>query len=183
MKRNQVIRGVAILLGVVCLSLATTVARAEDEPDQGTAQAAREELSQVRERAESMPIDARRETDKRIAVTIGRVNNEASNRGQATVASRLAREFKTTVESLLDQKSEFGWSWGDLLIAQTLLANSGVTVSARDLSDLRGRGLSWGAIAFGLQFHLEDFEDIVKAEGHVAMGLSKSGEKASATGK
>lgn len=132
-------------------------------------------LGEVRERAESMPSDARRETDKRIAITVDRVNQEARDRGQATMTARLAAEFKATGESLLEDKSEYSLSWGELVIAHTLLANSNAGLGLVDLAQLRREGLGWGAIAFGLEFHMEDFEDMIKAEGRVAMGLSKTG--------
>lgn len=132
-------------------------------------------LAEVRERAESMPSDARRETDKRIAITVDRVNQEARDRGQATMTARLAAEFKVTAESLLDDKSEYSLSWGELVIAHTLLDNSHAGLGLVDLAQLRREGLGWGAIAFGLEFHMEDFEDMIKAEGRVAMGLSKTG--------
>ena len=132
------------------------------------------DLSEVRDRAESMPADMRRDTDKRIAITLERVNQEARDRGQATMTKRLAAEFKLTESSLLDDKAEYSLSWGELTIAHTLLANSPVGLTLADLVELRREGFGWGAIAFGLQFHMEDFEDMIKAEGQVAMGLSKS---------
>ena len=186
MKRHRAISQIGILLTSVGLALATSSSRVSGEGETGTdeaAHSARSSLAEIRERAESMPIDARKETDKRIAITVGRVNNEAASKGQATMVSRLAGEFHTTHESLLDDKSEFGWSWGDLMIAHTLLANSGLKVTTRDLATLRSDGLGWGAIAYGLEFHLEDFEDLVKAEGHVAMGFSKSADQSTPGGK
>ncbi|HKO22777.1 MAG TPA: hypothetical protein VJX91_08975 [Candidatus Eisenbacteria bacterium] len=132
------------------------------------------DLGEVRDRAESMPSDMRRDTDKRIALTVDRVNQEARDRGQATMTARLAREFKQTEESLLEDKSLYSFSWGELTIAHTLLANSGEGLGLDDIAQLRREGFGWGAIAFGLQFHMEDFEDMIKAEGRVAMGLSKS---------
>lgn len=131
------------------------------------------DLSEVRERANSMPSDLRRDTDKRIATTVARVNQEARDRGQATMAARLAAEFKLTEESVLDEKAEYSLNWGEYTIAHTLLAQSPAGLALVDLVQLRKEGLTWGAIAFGLQFHMEDFEDMLKAEGKVAMGLPK----------
>jgi len=132
------------------------------------------DLSEVRDRAESMPADLRRDTDKRIAITVERVNQEARDRGQTTMTARLAAEFKVTEPSLLEDKAEYGLSWGELTMAHTLIANSPAGLALVDLVQLRREGLGWGAIAFGLQFHMGDFEDMIKAEGRVAMGLSKS---------
>ena len=140
-------------------------------------------LSDVRDRAEAMPGDMRRDIDKRIAITVERVNKEATEKGQTTMVARLAAEFGVSTESFLDQKAEHGLTWGELVVAHTLLANSGTKVTLADLVTLRRDGLSWGAIAFGLQFHMEDFEDAIKAEGRVAMGLSKPDGKAAPIGK
>lgn len=153
-----------------------------DSTEDGT-QAARASLSEIRDRAESMPIDARRDIDKRIGITVERINKEATTKGQAKVAARLAAEFGTTEEALLDQKAEHGLSYGELVIAHTLLANSTAGVTLVDLMDLRSEGLGWGAIAYGLRFHMEDFEDAIKAEGRVAMGLTKADGKAAVIGK
>jgi hypothetical protein len=48
---------------------------------------------------------------------------------------------------------------------------------------LREDGLGWAAIAYGLQFRMEDFEDAIKAQGRVAMGLTKVDGKPEAIGK
>lgn len=180
----------AITCGGVLFALAAFAAGADaacgagtgDSTEDGT-QAARVSLSEIRDRAESMPIDARRDIDKRIGITVERINKEAATKGQAKVAARLAAEFGTTEEALLDQKAEHGLSYGELVIAHTLLANSTAGVTLVDLMDLRSEGLGWGAIAYGLRFHMEDFEDAIKAEGRVAMGLTKADGKAAVIGK
>jgi hypothetical protein len=51
-------------------------------------------------------------------------------------------------------------------------------VTLSDLATLRSDGLSWGAIAYGLRFRLEDLEDAIKAQGKVAMGLANPDGKA-----
>ena len=164
--------GVLALATLSIVTLSAAPARADGD-ETGQTQAAAASLSDVRDRAETMPSDMRRDIDKRIAITVERVNKEATDKGQATMAARLAAEFRVTTESLLDQKAEHGLTWGEMVIARTLLANSGAKVALADLAALRRDGLSWGAIAFGLQFHMEDLEDAIKAEGRVAMGLSK----------
>ncbi len=172
-------------LVLVALSIVTmhTVPAGADKDGAGQPPAAAASLSDIRDRAETMPSDMRRDIDKRIAITVERVNKEAADKGQATMVARLAAEFGATTESLLDQKAEHGLSWGEMVIARTLLANSGAKVALADLAALRRDGLSWGAIAFGLQFHMEDLEDAIKAEGRVAMGLSKPDGKAAPIGK
>ena len=173
--------GCGLVLAALCSWIASPAFGAGQ--DASSAERPKANLGAVRERAESMPSDARRETDKRIAIAVERVNKEASDHGQTTMAARLAAEFKLTEESLLDEKAEHSLSWGEVMIAHTLLANSGVGLTIVDLAQLRREGLGWGAIAFGLQFHMEDFEDAIKAEGRVAMGLSKADGKAATIAK
>jgi len=146
----------------------------EDDSSADAASGASADLSEIRDRAEKMPIDQRNDIDKRIGITVERVNKEATAKGQTTVAARLATEFDMTTEALLDEKGEHGLSLGEILIARTLLANSTAKVTLLDLLDLRSDGLGWGAIAFGLRFHMEDFEDAIKAGGRIAMGLPAS---------
>jgi len=174
---------------VLCVLIASSAllggaAARADEPDTSTGGAAVViDLSELRDRAEAMPIDKRKDIDKRIAATVTRVNNAAAEKGQTAVTARLASEFGMTTEALLDEKAEHGLSWGEIMIAHTLLANSNAGVTLPDLMTLRSEGLGWGAIAFGLQFHLEDFEATIKAEGRVAMGLSKADGKPPEIGK
>lgn len=158
------------------------------EPDTSTSELAEAavvkiDLSELRDRAEAMPIDKRTDIDKRIAATVARVNNAATEKGQTAFAARLASEFGMTTEALLDQKGEHGLSWGEFMIAHTLLANSDAGVTLPDLMTLRSEGLGWGALAYGLQFHLEDFEETIKAQGRIAMGLSKADGKSPEIGK
>jgi hypothetical protein len=134
---------------------------------------ARASLTDVRARAEAMPIDRRLDIDKRISATVERVNKQAQGKGQSAVAKRLAVEFSTTGDILLDEKADYSWSWGEVMVAHTLLAHSIKKVAVPDLATLRAGGLSWGAIAYGLEFRMEDFEEMLKAEGRVAMGLPK----------
>lgn len=141
------------------------------------------DLQAVRRRAESMPIDARVDMDKRIAATVERVNRRASEQGQSAVAARLAAEFSVPGETLLDVKGTHGWRWGDVVIAYTLLANTPQGVGPTDLASLRSEGLSWAAIAYGLQFRMEDFEEAIKAQGRVAMGWSKPDGKTETIGR
>jgi hypothetical protein len=91
-----------------------------------------------------MPADLRRDTDKRIAITVDRVNQEARDRGQTTMTARLAAEFKVTEPSLLEDKAEYGLSWGELTMAHTLIANSPAGLGARGPGAASARGLGLG---------------------------------------
>lgn len=141
------------------------------------------DLRAIRNRAGSMPIDARIDMDKRISATIERVNARAVEQGSSTVAARLAAEYSVTSEAILQEKGTHGWSWGDVMIAYTLLANSPEGVAVRDLASLREDGFGWSSIAYGLRFRMEDFEDAIKAQGRVAMGMNQADGKAEVIGK
>lgn len=169
----------AVWFGGVLLLMVSGVSTAAwagaDEPDSSATENPKvSALSEIRDRAESMPIDTRTDIDKRIGATVTRVNSDASTKGQTKIAAKLASAFGLTSDALLELKAEYGLSWGELVVAHTLLANSIVKVDLVDLASLRSDGLSWGAIAFGLRFHLEDLEEAIRAEGRVATGLSKT---------
>lgn len=141
------------------------------------------DLGAIRGRAGSMPIDARIDMDKRIGATVERVNRSAADQGQAAVAARLAAEFSVPTEALFAEKAEYGWSWGQVMVARTLLANSTSGITLRDLATLREEGLSWASIAYGLRFRMEDLEDAIKAQGRVVMGSGKPDGKVEVIGK
>lgn len=145
----------------------------EENTPESAAEAHRVNLSQLRDRAAAMPLDQRRSIDKRIAATLERVNRDAAATGQTRLAAKLAPKFGLSVEALLDVKSERGFSWGELVVAQTLLSNSERPIDLADLATLRAEGLSWGALAYALGFHLEDLEDEIRSQGKIATGLSK----------
>lgn len=155
----------------------------EPDPEAPAAGKVAADLGAIRDRAGSMPIDARIDMDKRIGATVERVNRRATEQGQAAVAARLAAEFSVPTESLFAEKAEYGWSWGQMMVARTLLANSTSGVTLRDLATLREEGWSWASIAYGLRFRMEDLEEAIKAQGRVAMGSSKPDGKVEVIGK
>jgi hypothetical protein len=166
--------GRAMLLLVSSCVVAAYPALAEDQPDPG-AEDHRVSMSEIRDRAGSMPIDQRKDIDKRITATVERVNRDVATTGQAKIATKLASGFGITIDALLDVKSDRGFSWGELVVARTLLSDSKRTISIDDLGSLRAEGFTWGALAYALGFHLEDLEDAIRAQGRIATGLSKGG--------
>ena len=174
---NDMKRTRTIWFGAILCLIAAGVVRTDSawtgELDSST-QRVSADLSDIRHRAESMPTDKRQDIDKRIGLTVERINSDASAKGQTKIAERLASKFDVTSDVLLGMKGEYGLSWGELVVAHTLLANSSVKVDLPDLASLRSEGLSWGAIAFGLRFHMEDLEEAIKAGGRVAIGISKA---------
>ena len=167
-------RAVALVLMAVSSHSLFLPASAPHAAPAAAGERASADLRAIRNRAGSMPVDARIDMDKRIAATIEHVNERAAGKSSSAVAARAAAEFSVTSESLLETKGTHGWSWGEILIAYTLLANSTQGVTLQDLADLREDGFGWASIAYGLQFRMEDFEDALKEQGRVAMGLNQA---------
>jgi hypothetical protein len=90
------------------------------------------------------------------------------------VASRLAMEFKSSTQAILQEKSETDASWGDLTIAHTLAINSKSGLTVKQLIELKHDGMGWGTIAAGLGMNLGSAVSSVKAETNVAKGLAKA---------
>ena len=135
--------------------------------DRTVAEKAQGDLRSIRERAASMPVDARIDMDKRVKATIDKVNRQAREQGSSATARRFAAEFSVDQDALLEEKGTLGWSWGDVMIAHTLVKNTSEGVTTRDLASLREDGLGWAAIAYGLKFRMEDFEEAMKAQGRI----------------
>jgi hypothetical protein len=171
----------ALLAGTGVTENGVAAEGGSDASDEAAGQTA--DLSAVRARAQMMPIDTRIDVDKRIGATVERVNRQALERGSSAMAARLSAEFSVPKEALLEEKGTLGWSWGEVMIAHTLLANTPKGMAFQDLETLRSDGLSWAAIAYGLRFRMEDFEDAIKAQGRVAMGLTKADGKSEVIGK
>jgi hypothetical protein len=177
------IAGTFVLLALLAATDLGTGARAGEPDSTSRSERAGADLGPIRERAASMPIDARIDMDKRIAATVERVNRRAAEQGQNAMAARLAAEFSVTSETLSEEKGKHGFRWGELLIARTVLANSPEGLTLADLAQLRSEGLGWAAIAYGLRFRMEDLEDAIKAKGRVATGWNRPDGKAEATEK
>ena len=164
----------ALTAGLCGLGAGTAVA---DSPASSAAAAdsASANLTAIRDRAETMPIDRRIDMEKRIRATVDRVNDAVASEDKSALAARLAPGFAMTAGTLLDEKGRLGWSWGDLVVARALLADANTKVTLFDLEALRADGLGWPAIAYGLQFHMEDLEDVIRAGGRIAEGIAKPG--------
>jgi hypothetical protein len=182
MRPIRTIRGAVFIAFAVWFAVAGTRPAVADETrtDATVADSASEDLPAVRALAETMPIDRRIDMEKRIHATVAKVNDSVKGQGQTALAGRLAPGFGMTGEALLDEKGRLGWTWGDMVVAHALLANAARTVTLVDLETLRSDGLGWAPIAFGLKFHMEDLEDVIKAGGKIAAGLSGPGDGSSA---
>jgi len=131
---------------------------------------------QMETRAARTSAEARAHAEAKLEATAKRTD-DAGLKGESEVASRLAKEFGITVSALMDEKTELGASWGQLMIAHTLSANSNLNVTVQQLFELRKDGMGWGQIAAGLGYKLGDAVSAVNSEGRVAGGQARADGK------
>jgi hypothetical protein len=134
-------------------------------------------LDAVRAKARQTSPKELESVNKEISANQNEVEAEATAKGDATVAGRIAAEFGMTSDALVAERAQFGRGWGELMIAHTLAANSKTGLTVADVLQLRTDGLGWGQIAHGMDFKLGDVTSAVKAEAKVATGLTKADGK------
>ena len=126
----------------------------------------------ARIRDEGKKLDAK--TDQKVTTALDAASNDVEKNvasdGDAKIAARLAAEFGTTPDALLSEKNDLKASWGQLMIAHALVANGSTDLTAKQVFDLRGEGMSWGQIATGMGLRLGDVVKAAKEEARVAKG-------------
>ncbi len=135
------------------------------------------DVEAVRKKGAAVPKETRAKAEAKIETEAKRLNDQAGSEGDAKVAARLAAEFGMTADQLTAEKNELKASWGELMIAHSLEANTKTDVTTSQLFDLRKEGMGWGQIAAGLGLKLGETVSAVHAETRVATG------KAAADGK
>jgi len=135
-------------------------------------------IDRVKERGLKAPAKARADVDKKLDEIEKQVENEATAKGEAAVAGRIAGEFGMTADALTAERNQFNRGWGEILVAHTLLANAKTDAMIADIFQMRNQGMGWGAIAAGLDLRLGEVVPAVKSEGRVATGLAKGNGKA-----
>src|SRR5439155_25653850 len=142
----------------------STAASAEATGDRAQSREALEK------RAAKVSAAAKARAETRLEAAASSVEKQAGQ-GEARVASRLAAEFGTTSQAMMDEKNELKASWGNLMIAYTLASNtSGMSVV--QLMELKSGGMGWGQIAAGLGLDLGSAVSAVKSEARVANGAA-----------
>ena len=134
-------------------------------------------LANVRKTGATVDAKARDKFEADLNVAAKQVETDAASAGDAKVAERLGTEFGMTPDALVAERNQLGTSWGQLLIAHTLMANASTEVTAKQMFDLRTEGMGWGQIAHGLGLTLGPAISAVKAEARVARGLEKADGK------
>ncbi len=138
---------------------ASTSARLEEE----------RQLQAIRDRGQLIDANLRSRIEDRLESVAQEVDVEA-RKHEIQVANRLSAEFDVTPQTLLDEKSQYGAWWGELVIAHTLAANTSPYVSAGRIFKLHDDGVGWSQIAFGLGLNLKQFANAAQAEARVALG-------------
>jgi len=149
---------------------------AADAQAEASAQAeleARKTLMAIKDKGARVSTEARAKADAKLAAAAKKTDEEARARGDAKVAARLAAEFDMTAEALMAEKQTLGCSWGELMIAHSLDANTTTEITVAQLFTLREEGTGWGQIAAGLGLKLGDAVSAAQAEARVAAGLAK----------
>lgn len=143
------------------------------------AQANAEVLASVRKTGATVDAKVRDKFDADVTAAAKQVETDAATAGDVKVAERLGTEFGMTPDALVAERNELGTSWGQLMIAHTLMANSTSGLTSRQLFDLRTEGMGWGQIAHGMGLKLGSAVTAVKGEARVARGLEKADGKVS----
>jgi len=154
-------------------------AAASAEADASAKAEARARLDAIVQRGAKTSAKARAEAESKLHASAKQVDAHAATAGDQKIAERFAAEFGTSVEAVLVEKQSLGASWGELMIAHTLLANAGSEITIDQLFEMRQKG-GWGVIAAGLGLRLGDVVSAAKAESRVALGLVRADGKVSA---
>jgi len=134
---------------------------------------ARKTLERIKERGAKVSSTARGKAESKIEAVATKTNEDAAANGSAAIATRLAAEFGMNADQLMVEHQALGCSWGELMIAHSLDANTTTEVTVAQLLELRKEGTGWGQIAAGLGLKLGHVVSAVQAEGRVAAGLAK----------
>lgn len=137
----------------------------------------------LEEKGSKVAPEARAKADRDIAKAQKELEASAAVDGDARIAERWSEETGMSAEAILAQKAALETSWGQLLVAHSLVANSGTDVTVEQLIQMKRDGMGWGKIAAGLDLQLGSVVSGIKAESQVARGLMKAdGRVAAMTG-
>ena len=154
-------------------SAAQASVAAQAQADAEAKAEARKTLERIKERGAKVSSTTRAKAESRIEAVETKTNEDAAVSGSAAIATRLAAEFGMSADQLTAEHQALGCSWGELMIAHSLDANTTADVTTAQLVQLRKEGTGWGQIAAGLGLKLGHVVSAVQAEGRVAAGLAK----------
>jgi hypothetical protein len=134
---------------------------------------ARTKLDAVLAKGAKASAKTRADAETKIAASLKQVDDGAAKEGDSKLAERLAVEFGMSADALMAQKQALGASWGELMIAHTLEANSKTDLTVEQIYEMKKEGNGWGQIAHGLDLSLGEVVSAMRAESRVALGLAK----------
>ena len=146
---------------------ATASTQAEGSADLSAARRA------LQERGAKISAGAKAKADAQLEAVAHDVDQNAA-KGDAEVASRLAAEFGTTAQALIDERTALKTSWGALMIAHALVANATTDLTVEQLVQMNQGGMGWGQIVAGMGLNLGSVVSGVKTEGKVAQGMARA---------
>lgn len=149
-------------------------AQANAEADAHAKTEADARIAAILAKGAKAPAKARTEAESKIQTVEKEVDAKASSDGDQKVAERLAGDFGMSADAVLSEKQSLGASWGELMIAQTLAANSHSTLTVEQIDQMKKDGNGWGQIAAGMGFKLSDVVAAARAESKVGTGAAKA---------
>lgn len=134
---------------------------------------AQKQLEAVKEKGAKVSAQTRAKSEAKLQASAKKADDACKSMGDAKAAEHLAAEFGMTADQLMAEKNATSCSWGSLMIAHTLDANTKTEVTAQQLLTLNSQGVGWGQIAAGLGLKLSDACSAVQTESRVAAGSSR----------
>lgn len=163
--------------GTPVVSEAASANAAAEAMAKADAQAKYEQLKQeVQTKGSKVTTAARTRAEARLESSAKAVDAEGAKSAQG-VSNRLSSEFELSAEALAEERQLLGVSWGQLMIAHTLAANSSSQVTVEQLIQMRKDGMGWGTVAGGLDLTMGDVISAVNAEAGVALGRTAADGK------
>ena len=89
--------------------------------------------------------------DTRLQGTVAAVNEDAVRMGDAAFAERVAGELGVSANTLVQQRTLFDASWGDLIVAYAIAGSSKSNVTVDQIFGMRSDGRTWTQIAGSLR--------------------------------
>ena len=101
--------------------------------------------------ANALRIETREQANIQAAAGLGFQNrsflNQQTQRNDQAMAQQLSTRFGISSSTLLQERTQFGLSWNDILLAHTLAQSSRTGVTAGQLLQLRASGMSWQQVS------------------------------------
>ena len=101
--------------------------------------------------ANALKIETRQQAGIQAAAGLGTPNqsflSQATQMSDQATAQELSARLGISTSTLLQEKTQFGVSWNDILLAHTLAQSSRTSVTADQLLQMRATGMSWQQVS------------------------------------